>query len=81
MSVPEGELAVSLLGEKLTVERIEGPPALLTQPGRPIAVVSNVMLEYRPGPARASINQPMAAPHGSSCLEAPLPLITQSAPS
>jgi hypothetical protein len=49
--VPEGELAVSLLGEKLTVERIDGPPALLTQPGRPIAVVSNVMLEYRPGPA------------------------------
>jgi hypothetical protein len=48
--VPEGELAVSLLGEKLAVERIEGPPALLTQPGRPIAVVSNVMLEYRPGP-------------------------------
>jgi len=48
--VPEGELAVSLLGEKLTIERIEGPPALLTQPGRPIAVVSNVMLEYRPGP-------------------------------
>ena len=25
-------------------------PATYTQPGRPIAVVSNVMLEYRPGP-------------------------------
>jgi hypothetical protein len=47
--VPEGELAVSLLGEKLAVERIDGP-ATYTQPGRPIAVVSNVMLEYRPGP-------------------------------
>jgi hypothetical protein len=48
--VPEGELAVSLLGEKLSVERIDGP-ATYTQTGRPIAVVSNVMLEYRPGPA------------------------------
>jgi len=47
--VPEGELGVSLLGEKLAVERIDGP-ATYTQPGRPIAVVSNVMLEYRPGP-------------------------------
>jgi hypothetical protein len=49
VTVPEGELAVSLLGEKLAVERIDGP-ATYTQPGRPIAVVSNVMLEYRPGP-------------------------------
>jgi hypothetical protein len=48
--IPEGELAVSLLGEKLAVERIDGP-ATYTQPGRPIAVVSNVMLEYKPGPA------------------------------
>jgi hypothetical protein len=47
--IPEAELAVSLLGEKLTVERIDGP-ASYAQPGRPIAVVSNVMLEYRPGP-------------------------------
>jgi hypothetical protein len=47
--IPEAELTVSLLGEKLTVERIDGP-ASYAQPGRPIAVVSNVMLEYRPGP-------------------------------
>jgi hypothetical protein len=47
--IPEGELAVSLLGEKLAVERIDGP-ASYSQPGRPIAVVSNVMLEYKPGP-------------------------------
>jgi len=39
---------VSLLGERLAVERIDGP-ATYTQPGRPIAVVSSVMLEYRPG--------------------------------
>ncbi len=49
VQIPEAELAVSLLGEKLAVERIDGP-ATYTQPGRPIAVVSNVMLEYRPGP-------------------------------
>jgi hypothetical protein len=49
VSIPEAELSVSLLGEKLAVERIDGP-ATYSQPGRPIAVVSNVMLEYRPGP-------------------------------
>jgi hypothetical protein len=47
--IPEGELSVSLLGEKLAVERIDGP-ATYSQAGRPIALVSNVMLEYRPGP-------------------------------
>jgi hypothetical protein len=49
VTIPESELSVSLLGEKLAVERIDGP-ATYSQPGRPIAVVSNVMLEYRPGP-------------------------------
>lgn len=49
VTIPEAELSVSLLGEKLAVERIDGP-ATYSQPGRPIAVVSNVMLEYRPGP-------------------------------
>lgn len=49
ISVPEGEDAVSVLGEKLVVERLEGP-GTYTQPGRPIAVISNVRIEYRPGP-------------------------------
>ena len=49
IAIPEGENEVSLLGEKLAVERIDGA-ATYSQPGRPIAVVSNVMLEYRPGP-------------------------------
>ena len=48
--VPEGEEQVSLLGEKLMVAHVEGPAALLTQAGRPIAVVSNFALEYKPGP-------------------------------
>ena len=50
IQIPESESQVSLLGEKLTVERIDGN-VTYSQPGRPIAVVSNVMLEYRPGPA------------------------------
>ena len=47
--IPEGEEQVSLLGEKLTVDRIDGTAAY-TQAGRPIAVVSNIALEYKPGP-------------------------------
>jgi hypothetical protein len=48
--VPEAENQVSLLGEKLIVDRAEGPQATYTSPGRPIAVVSNVMIEYQPPP-------------------------------
>jgi hypothetical protein len=55
MVIPEAESQVSLLGEKLTVERAEGS-ATYTAPGRPIAIISNVMIEYRAGPA------PKAAP-------------------
>jgi len=47
--IPEGEEQVSLLGEKLMVDRIDGT-ASYTQAGRPIAVVSNFALEYKPGP-------------------------------
>jgi hypothetical protein len=49
ITVPEEEDEVSLLGEKLTVERAEGA-ATYTSEGRPIAVVSNVKIEYRPAP-------------------------------
>ncbi len=50
ITIPERETEVSLLGEKLTVERVDGP-ATYSSPGRPIAVVSRVMIAYRPGPA------------------------------
>lgn len=40
---------VSILGEKLSVVRMDGADNF-TAPGRPIAVISNVMLEYRPAP-------------------------------
>jgi hypothetical protein len=57
VAIPEGELSVSLLGEKLSVERVDGA-ATYTQPGRPIAVVSNMMLEYRPGPPPKAAKAP-----------------------
>ena len=41
---------VSILGESLKVKRPDGDDNF-TAPGRPIATISNVMLEYRPGPA------------------------------
>jgi hypothetical protein len=49
MMIPEAESQVSILGEKLTYERVDGS-ATYSSPGRPIAIVSNVMIEYRPAP-------------------------------
>jgi hypothetical protein len=49
--IDAAEQLVSILGETLSVVRPDGTDTF-SAPGRPIAVVSNVMLEYRPGPAR-----------------------------
>jgi len=49
ITIPEEETQVSLLGEKLIVDRPDGTAAY-TSPGRPIAVISNVAIEYRPPP-------------------------------
>ena len=49
LSIPEGVDQVSVLGEKLTMERLDGT-ATYSQPDRPIADISNVAIEYRPGP-------------------------------
>ena len=59
ITIPETEDQVSILGEKLTYERIDGA-ATYTSPGRPIAVVSNVMIEYRPGPPPKPVPQKAA---------------------
>jgi len=40
---------VSILGESLNVRRPDGNDTFIA-PGRPIATISNVMIEYRPGP-------------------------------
>jgi hypothetical protein len=54
VQIPEGEEAVSLLGEKLMVERLDESnkfdSSTYTQSDRPIADVSNLMIEYRPAP-------------------------------
>lgn len=47
LDLPAGITEVSLLGEKLTIERLDGTE-VITAPGRPIAVVSQVQIEYRP---------------------------------
>ncbi|MDO8834572.1 MAG: hypothetical protein Q7V01_03205, partial [Vicinamibacterales bacterium] len=51
ITIPEGVDEVCILGEKLQVRRIEGTETF-TAPGRPIALISNVMVEYQPAPAR-----------------------------
>jgi hypothetical protein len=50
VTIPEGENQVSILGEKLTQERLGDGSATYSSPGRPVAVISNLMIEYRPLP-------------------------------
>jgi hypothetical protein len=54
---------VSVLGEKLSVMRPDGVDNF-SGAGRPIATISNVMLEYRPGPPpkKAPAKAPPKAP-------------------
>lgn len=47
--IPEEESQVSILGEKVTVERLDGS-ATYSSSGRPVAIISNVAVEYRPAP-------------------------------
>jgi hypothetical protein len=50
VTVPATVTRVSLLGEKLVMVQADGT-STYSAPGRPIAVVSDVQVEYRPGPA------------------------------
>src|SRR5262245_23754097 len=70
LTIPEAENQVSILGEKLTVERAEGT-STFTSAGRPIAIISNVMIEYHapppPRPARTpAAKAPPKAPAGKT---------------
>lgn len=51
IELPKGVTEVCILGEKLAVERFEGSETFAA-PGRPIALISNVMIEYEPVPTR-----------------------------
>ena len=59
VDIPEEVTEVSLLGEKLSVIRYEGTETFSTA-GRPIAVVSRVMVAYTPLPARPPAKKPAA---------------------
>ena len=48
------DLRVSILGERLAEVRPDGITDVYTAAGRPIAVISNVRVEYRPAPARST---------------------------
>ena len=53
LEIPADITEVSVLGEKLIVVGIDGLPATYSAPGRPIAMISNVTVEYIPAPAPA----------------------------
>ena len=57
VEIPEEEQSISIVGEKLAVIRVDGNDTFIA-PGRPIAVISNVTLTYRPGPAKPASTKP-----------------------
>lgn len=65
VTIPAAETRVSILGEKLTVDRADGSQTY-SAIGRPIAIISNLMVEYRPAPAgrgaRPAAPRPAAKP-------------------
>jgi hypothetical protein len=51
--IPEAEQSISILGEKLAILRPDPDGTdFFSTPGRPIAIISNVTIEYRPAPPR-----------------------------
>lgn len=48
-TIPAGVAVVGIVGESLRVRTATGADDTYDAPGRPVAVVSNVRLEYRPG--------------------------------
>jgi hypothetical protein len=59
--IPEEAMQVSILGEKLSVVRVDGVDTFSAS-GRPMAVISNLMVEYHPPrPARRPATRPKTA--------------------
>jgi hypothetical protein len=75
LTVPEAESQVSILGEKLIVERADGT-STFTSAGRPIAIISNVMIEYHAPPARPAAKPPAAKTPPKPAAKAPAPKTT-----
>jgi hypothetical protein len=57
--IPEEAMQVSILGEKLSVVRVDGNDTF-SVPGRPMAIISNVTVEYRPPPPARPARRPAA---------------------
>jgi len=57
MQIPEDVTQLSILGEKLAVQRVDGVDNFSAS-GRPMAIVSNIQVEYRPVPPRAPAARP-----------------------
>ena len=57
ITIPQAENRISILGEKLTVDRLDSS-ATYSSAGRPIAIISNVMIEYRPAPPPRPASRP-----------------------
>jgi hypothetical protein len=53
LELPAELTEVSILGEKLTIQRADGQAATYSAAGRPVAVISDVTVEYVPAPAPA----------------------------
>jgi hypothetical protein len=50
VEIPAEATEVCVLGEKLSVMRLDGAPANYSTAGRPIAIISNATVEYTPAP-------------------------------
>ena len=57
--IPEEAMQVSILGEKLSVVRVDGDDTFSAS-GRPMAVISNVMVEYKAPPPPRPARRPAA---------------------
>ena len=57
--IPEEAMQVSILGEKLTIVRPDNNDNF-NAVGRPMAIISNVMVEYKPPVARRPARRPAA---------------------
>jgi hypothetical protein len=59
--LPEDAMQVSILGEKLSVVRVDGVDSFSAS-GRPMALISNVRVEYRPVATRTPARTPARRP-------------------